>query len=96
MSIISVIILRNFWEVCSLKYFWEDVSIMHKEILLFIYAERLCSLCKEEHSKLIDKDSIRKIIKDYEDKDIELSVFLKDGISIPKNRHYLFELNNQL
>lgn len=32
----------------------------------------------------------------HDDKDIELSELLKDGISIPKNRYYIFELNNQL
>ena len=87
--------LRQYQRQHKIYFSYKEIKSI-KEILLFIYAERLCSLCKEEHSKLIDKDSIRKIIKDYEDKDIELSVFLKDGISIPKNRHYLFELNNQL
>lgn len=67
-----------------------------KEALLFIYTERLNALCKEEKSKLVDKDTISKIISEHEEKEIELSSLLKDGISIPKNRYYIFELNNQL
>ena len=58
------------------------------------YESRLNAL--KEYSKLIDKDFIHKIIKDHEEKDIDLNVFLKEDVSIPKHRHYLFELNNQL
>ncbi len=79
------------------KYYfsYNEISSI-KEILLFIYTERLASLCKEEYSKLQDKETIASRISQQDEKDINLDDLLKDGISIPKNRYYLFELNNQL
>lgn len=96
---ISLEVLTNSLKVYQRQhkiYFsYKDISNI-KDILLFIYTERLNTLCKEEHSKLIDKETIANIIKNHDDKDIELNELLKDGISIPKNRYYIFELNNQL
>ena len=96
---ISLEVLTNSLKVYQKQhkiYFsYKDISNI-KDILLFIYTERLNALCKEEHSKLIDKETIANIIKNHDDKDIELNELLKDGIAIPKNRYYIFELNNQL
>ena len=67
-----------------------------KVILLFLYAQRLNDLCREEYSKLVDKETVAKIIESREEKDIELSNFLKDDFTIDKNPNYIFEINNQL
>ena len=87
--------LRKYQRQNKVYFSYKEISIV-KEILLFIYTERLNNLCKEEHSKLVDKDTISKIINSCEDKELDLNTLLKDGISIPKNRYYIFELNNQL
>ena len=86
----------NFYQKQKKRYFsYKELSSI-KVILLFIYVERLNSLCMEEKSKLFDKETISSLI-DLQDKEkIQLIDLLKDGISIPKNRHYIFELNNQL
>lgn len=87
--------LRTYQKQHKIYFSYRDITNI-KEILLFIYVDRLNALCKEEYSKLRDKEIIANIIKNHDDKDIELSELLKDGISIPKNRYYIFELNNQL
>ncbi len=87
--------LKTYQKHHKVYFSYKDITNI-KEILLFIYAERLNALCKEERSKLVDKDTISNIINNHSDREIELSELLKDGISIPKNRYYLFELNNQL
>ena len=87
--------LRAYQKHNKIYFSYKDITNI-KEILLFIYTERLNSLCKEEYSKLIDKETIRNIIKERKEKEIELRDLLTEGISIPKNRYYLFELNNQL
>ena len=67
-----------------------------KDVLIFIYTDKLNQICKEEHKKLIDKQSISNIIKDRDGKDIELSHFIKDDFPVEKNYNYLFELNKEL
>lgn len=66
------------------------------EVLLFLYVERLNALCKEEYRKLLDKETVSRIIKEREDKEIELSNFIKDDFSIESHKDYVFELNYQL
>ena len=67
-----------------------------KEALVFIYIEKLNQICREEHKKLIDKESIISILKEREDKEIELYHFIKDDFLIEKNYNYIFELNREL
>ena len=87
--------LKQYQKHNKIYFSYRDITNI-KEILLFIYTDRLNSLCREEKNKLVDKENISNLINNYGDKEIELSDLLKDGISIPKNRYYLFELNNQL
>ena len=87
--------LRNYQKQNRLYFSYSDISII-KEILLFIYTEKLCFLCREEHNKLLDKEVISKTLNEHQDRKITLTDLIKDKISIPKNRHYIFELNNQL
>ena len=63
--------LRNYQRQNKIYFSYDEISII-KEILLFIYTERLSLLCKEEHNKLIDKDTICKIISEHDVKDLEL------------------------
>ena len=67
-----------------------------KDVLLFIYADKLKYLCIEEQNNLIDKEKITHIIKSLEGKEVELSNFVKSDFNFNDNRYYLFELNNQL
>ena len=67
-----------------------------KDVLLFIYIDRLSVICKEENKKLIDKEKIYQVMKDRQDKDIDLSNFIKDDFVAEDNFNYLFELNREL
>ena len=62
--------------------------------LLFIYCDRLNKLCKIEYNNLKDKQNISNTIK--ENDMVSFSNFLKDGIDLNRNKHYIFEINNQL
>ncbi len=79
------------------KKYFSYLEISHiKNILLFLYTNRLQLLCKEESLKLVAKDNISQIIHDRENKSIELRHFLKDDFVIEENQDYIFELNYQL
>ena len=67
-----------------------------KEILLFIYVERLNQLCKEEYKKLLVKEKVANMIEEKTEKEIELENFIKEDFKITNNSYYIFELNNQL
>ena len=67
-----------------------------KDTLVFIYADKLRSLCDDEYSNLLDKEKIIHILKDREDKEVELSHFIKSDFNFNENKYYIFELNNQL
>ena len=67
-----------------------------RDVLLFIYSDKLKYLCIEEQNNLIDKEKITHIIKSLEGKEVELSNFVKSDFNFNDNRYYLFELNNQL
>ena len=67
-----------------------------KDTLVFIYADKLRSLCDNEYSNLLDKEKIIHILKDREDKEVELSHFIKSDFNFNENKYYIFELNNQL
>ena len=67
-----------------------------KNCLLFLYTKRLADLCHEEYRNLVNKEKVARIIESREEKDIELSNFLSDHISIQEEANYIFEINNQL
>lgn len=87
--------LREYQKENKIYFSYRELSSI-KVILLFIYTRRLNELCKEEYSKLIDKETVFKIIESREEKDIELSNFLKDDFIVDNNSNYIFEINNQL
>lgn len=67
-----------------------------KTILLFLYTKRLADLCHEGYHNLVNKEKVAKIIENREEKEIELSNFLSENISIQDEVNYVFEINNQL
>ena len=67
-----------------------------KDVLIFIYMDKLNQICGEESKKLVDKEKIGQIIKDRQDKEISLSNFIKDDFVVEDNYNYLFELNIEL
>lgn len=67
-----------------------------KDVLLFIYIDRLNQICIEESKKMIDKEKILSIIKERQDKDVDLQNFIKEDFKSEENHNYLFELNLEL
>ena len=67
-----------------------------KNILLFLYTKRLADLCHEGYQNLVNREKVAKIIESREEKEIELSNFLSENISIQDEANYIFEINNQL
>ena len=62
--------------------------------LILIYTDRLATLCKEEHNRLLNKEKVATIIKNNEN--LTLKSFINDSFDISSNSNYLFEINNQL
>lgn len=103
------IVIRNNYNI-SLKILSDELKKYQKEkgflsyteiesiqdVLLFIYTDKLNQICKEEHKKLINKESISFIIRELDDKEIRLNSFLKKDLVIEKNYNYIFELNREL
>ena len=67
-----------------------------KDVLVFLYIDKLNQICLEESKKLTDKGKILSIINDRQDKDVELSHFIKSDFVCENNYNYLFELNFEL
>ena len=63
-------------------------------ILIFIYTDKLNSLCREEYNRLIDKEDVSKVIKNHDF--VNMHSFIPDNFDILNNSHYIFEVNNQL
>ncbi len=78
-------------------YFTYDQIASIKNLLLFIYTEKLHSLCIEEMSKLNTNKKITKLINDVKDnEDVSISTFFNDKDLNNLDHYYVFELNNQL
>lgn len=63
-------------------------------VLILIYTERLNDLCREEYSKLVDKEEVEYIIKSNEN--LTLESFIPKDFDITRNSHYIFQVNNQI
>lgn len=64
--------------------------------MLFLYTKRLADLCHEGYRNLVNKEKVARIIESREEKEIELSNFLSENISVQEEANYIFEINNQL
>ena len=67
-----------------------------KPALIFIYADRLNSLCLNEYSKLVDKENITNIIKSKNKDNIELSDFIGSDYISNNGNYYIYELNSRI
>ena len=86
--------LKKYQKENDMYFTYKELNNM-KDVLLFIYINRLSVLCKEERQKLIDQDEILRIINSHKNKELELSDFINVN-EIEKNYNYLFELNSKL
>ena len=64
-------------------------------ILVFVYTDRLNDLCREEYRKLVDKEDVISIVKEKKN-NLTLSSFISENFDLTRNKHYIFEVNNQL
>ena len=78
------------------KYFSYQEIANIRNILVFIYANKLVRLCDIELKKLQSSEKLSKIVEGCLDKEIELKLFIDDDFDVENNHHYIFELNNQL
>ena len=103
----NIISKRNY--NITFKYLIDELKIYQKETnkiftyqelstifptLIFIYTERLNSLCREEYNKLIDKEEISNIINNNDVNSVDN--FFSKNYDLEKQKHYIFEINNQL
>ncbi len=87
--------LKNYQKQNKIFFFYNELLGV-RNILLFLYTKRLADLCQEGYCSLINKERVAKIIQSREEKEIELSNFLSENISIQDEANYIFEINNQL
>ena len=87
--------LREYQKRTKVNFSYPELVCV-KNILLFIYTKRLAELCHEEYANLLNKEKVARIIENREEKDIELSNFLSDNVSVSEEANYIFEINNQL
>ncbi len=66
-----------------------------KPALIFMYTDRLNSLCLSEYSKLVDKENITDIIKSKNKDTIELSDFIGSDYISSNGNYYVYELNSR-
>ena len=72
---------------------YKELSLFFN-ILIFIYTDKLNTLCREEYKKLVDKEDVAKIIRNHEF--LKLEDLFPQNFDIMNNYHYIFEINNQL
>ena len=85
--------LRQYQKETKRAFSYKELEFMVPSLIL-LYTERLNNLCREEYSKLVDKEDINTIIKKQED--LTLKSFIQDNFDLENNGHYIFEINNQL
>lgn len=74
-------------------YSYKELSTVFS-IIIFIYTDRLNNLCREEYSKLVDKEDVEFIINNKNE--LTLASFIPNDFEVKGNSHYIFEINNQL
>ena len=87
--------LRDYQKQTKIAFSYYELLCV-KNILLFLYTKRLADLCHEGYRNLVNKEKVARIIESREEKEIELSNFLSENISVQEEANYIFEINNQL
>jgi len=85
--------LKNYQKETKKNFSYKELQMVIPT-LIFIYTERLNNLCREEYSKLVDKEDVDKIIKKQDN--LSLQSFIPENFDLKNNGHYIFEVNNQL
>ena len=104
----NIVVKKNF--NISFKYVVDELKAYQKEnkrnltymeiesiipVLVFVYAERLNSLCREEYRRLVDKEDVELIVREKKNH-LTLESFISDSFDLYRNKNYIFEVNNQL
>ena len=85
--------LKNYETANNKIFSYKELSYIFTTII-FIYTDRLNTLCREECRKLVNKEAIGNIIKSNDH--FTLKTFVPEGLEISSNSNYVFEINNQL
>ena len=85
--------LNNYQKSNGKVFTYKELSLFFN-MLIFIYTEKLNSLCRDEYKKLIDKEDVAKVIRNHEF--LRLEDLFPQNFDIMNNYHYIFEINNQL
>ena len=87
--------LRKYQKETKTTFTYKEIKTI-RTALVFVYTEKLKSLCIDEYNKLLESEKITKIIKDKSIETIELDDFHLDSYSDNNKNYFIFELNNQL
>ena len=85
--------LRKYQKDTDKTFTYQELSSIFS-ILIFIYTDRLNSLCREEYKKLVNREEVSKVIRDHDV--ISFEHLIPENFDIANNPHYIFEVNNQL
>ncbi len=85
--------LRKYQKDNNKVFTYKELSTVFS-VLIFIYTERLNTLCREEYKKLVNKEEVSKIIRNHDV--VEFHDFIPENFDIASNPHFIFEVNNQL
>ena len=85
--------LKKYQKETNKTFTYQELSTIFPTLII-IYIERLNIICKEEYNKLIDKEEISNIIKNNDV--ISIENFIPNNFDIESNKHYIFEINNQI
>ena len=84
--------LRKYQKDNNKVFTYKELSTVFS-VLIFIYTERLNTLCREEYKKLVNKEEVSKIIRNHDV--VEFHDFIPENFDIASNPHFIFEVNNQ-
>lgn len=85
--------LRNYQKETGIPFTYRELCNIFP-LLILIYTERLNDLCREEYTKLVDKEDVEAVIEAKEV--LSLDDFIPVNFDIANNGHYIFEINNQV
>ena len=85
--------LKNYQKETNRIFTYKELSLI-SSLLIFIYTERLNSLCKDEYRIINNEDRIKNIIQ--KNKSVKLNDFIDKDFNAIKNANYIFEINNKI